>query len=124
MLLNENTLVVFSILLVPINMVCNHILTILNKTNMLEEPTIIPPVAIITLFLRPLQTKKIREKRLHERWMVEHLDITEKEYDYILSRASSEETEILIHQPMTYRDRRKMIEIRNKYLISYNYGIS
>ena len=46
-------------------------------------------------------------------------NITDDEYDFICERATEEEIGVLIMDNVTFSDRRKAIEIRNKYLKIY-----
>lgn len=43
-------------------------------------------------------------------------NLTDQEYDYICENATDEELDVLVTSTPTFAIRRKMIEIRNKYL--------
>lgn len=47
-------------------------------------------------------------------------NINDAEYDFIAEKASDEDLNILLIEEPTFQQRRKMIEIRTKYLQQYN----
>lgn len=110
-------LVVYSIIIV--NMICNHILTIITKHNMLEEPTIIPPIAIFTLIRYPFRKQK--DRTFNTNWVIDNLKIDREEYNYLVKKATYDELDIIFHEPTSYREKRRIIEIKFKYLTMYRY---
>lgn len=114
--------VAYSISLIPINLLCNHILSMINKVNMLEKPTVVPPLAIISLVSKAFK-RKDKEKVFDEKWLINNLKINAEEYNYLLSKVSQGEWNILHHIPRNYKEKKQIIEIKHKYLLLYRYDL-
>lgn len=113
----------YSLLIIPINMLCNYLLTIIKGVNMLEEPTIIPPLAIIRL-IKTIFKSRQEEQVFDKDWLLNNLRIDKDEYDYLINRASPEEVSILHHRPRDYSEYKRIVEIKHKYLLLYRYDLS
>lgn len=112
----------FSVItVVLLNSLCCLILQKIEKKNMLEEPVILPPIGIITLILKPLKLGKKKERK--RIYIIDHLKVTNEEYEYLIKRVTPEELDTLLHEPANYKEKKQMVSIKLKYLSLYRYDL-
>lgn len=119
----ENILVEFKLIFiifaaVVLNFVCDYFLSVRRKDEPLSNWTMMPPLGIIALFIYPFQKKRQLKDAVRE-WALEHMEMTTTEYDYMMKHITNDELEQLFTPPKTWRDKKKILQIRDKYTEMY-----
>lgn len=109
----ENTLAVYSTLIVVINTICDFIISKLENKPPLDGISMVPPIGIIGLLCYPFHKRGVKSNL--KDLVVSSKDMTNDEYNYMMDRASDEELITLFTKAKRRKDKRKIQKILIKY---------